>query len=490
MVVHFTTKGERKYVICNITSVDLLDMNGFLVQIVNDIMKELGYSATKVRYHCLKPRTNLDYGFVSLCSDQDVKDLLKYVARNKVIDLYIEYDSITLDTYFNRPRDRVLKDHNMPPSPFDIKGLISIDGPFNPRPSVIYLGNPPLLRPVRLLGKGNEIKIDASGSSKGKELEVEASYNEAEYFDPFRDFDDILRQYANDNRAIAESHRMNILGMHASLYMVQELRDQVRLERWQGMVRARAAKSDKDGLLSVQEEESAFFLMLKGASCTQRKVSSVPFVFSIPFVLSRGGSISPDSFLSSTLLSVVMVVAIVGVVIVVTIIGVVVVDIVGGVPSIIKLSFVIVVQELGDQVRLERWQGTVRARAARCDKDGLLSVQEEESAFFLVPKVMTRLGVTRRVVTNDDSDGFVDEQNIINDVAVDMQPFKDDMDRKEALDLVDSKRRKMLRELRKKGKSIDKGMFDFFVDQRFDNRELVKDRIRKHSVDYKAFSEE
>ncbi|GJW20319.1 hypothetical protein Tco_0030941 [Tanacetum coccineum] len=101
-----------------------------------------------------------------------------------------------------------------------------------------------------------------------------------------------------------------------------------------------------------------------GASCTQRKVYSVPFVFSIPFVLSWGGSISLNSFLSSILLVVVMVVivvvtvigvvivvtiigvvvviTIIGVVIVFTIIGVVVVVIVGGVPSIIKLSFLIV----------------------------------------------------------------------------------------------------------------------------------------------------
>ncbi|GJY45335.1 hypothetical protein Tco_0434398 [Tanacetum coccineum] len=45
------------------------------------------------------------------------------------------------------------------------------------------------------------------------------------------------------------------------------------------------------------------------------------------------------------------------------------------------------VQELGDQVKLESWQGMVRARAARSDKDGLLGVQGEEVAFFLVPKV-------------------------------------------------------------------------------------------------------
>ncbi|GKB97738.1 hypothetical protein Tco_0983875 [Tanacetum coccineum] len=89
-----------------------------------------------------------------------------------------------------------------------------------------------------------------------------------------------------------------------------------------------------------------------GASCTQRKVSMVPFVFSIPFVLSWGGSISSDSFLPSILLLVVIIITVVivvvilivvvvviaGVVIVVAIIGVVVV--VGGVSSILKLLFV------------------------------------------------------------------------------------------------------------------------------------------------------
>ncbi|GJR90853.1 hypothetical protein Tco_0214864 [Tanacetum coccineum] len=65
---------------------------------------------------------------------------------------------------------------------------------------------------------------------------------------------------------------------------------------------------------------------MQGASCTQRKVSMVPFVFSIPFVLSWGGSISFDSFLPSILL---LVVIIVTVVIVVVILIVVVVVIVG-----------------------------------------------------------------------------------------------------------------------------------------------------------------
>nr|GFD37201.1 hypothetical protein [Tanacetum cinerariifolium] len=68
--------------------------------------------------------------------------------------------------------------------------------------------------------------------------------------------------------------------------------------------------------------DSAKSSVMHGASCTQRKVSMVPFVLSIPFVLSQ-----------------VVVVAIIGVIIVVAIIGVVVVV---GVSAIIKLSFVII----------------------------------------------------------------------------------------------------------------------------------------------------
>nr|GEX68187.1 RNA-directed DNA polymerase, eukaryota, reverse transcriptase zinc-binding domain protein [Tanacetum cinerariifolium] len=56
----------------------------------------------------------------------------------------------------------------------------------------------------------------------------------------------------------------------------------------------------------------------------------------------------------------------------------------------------VAIVELGDQVRLERWQGMVKERAARSDNDGLLYVQGEESTFFLVPKVMARLSVTMR----------------------------------------------------------------------------------------------
>ncbi|GJZ74457.1 hypothetical protein Tco_0638603 [Tanacetum coccineum] len=50
---------------------------------------------------------------------------------------------------------------------------------------------------------------------------------------------------------------------------------------------------------------------------------------------------------------------------------------------------------------------------------------------------------------------------------------------------VDIERRKKLRELRKQGKSTDKGMFQyvFFIGRMLDNKELVKDMIRKHSLE-------
>ncbi|GJX94262.1 hypothetical protein Tco_0348848 [Tanacetum coccineum] len=128
--------------------------------------------------------------------------------------------------------------------------------------------------------------------------------------------------------------------------------------------RTRGRSSDQgDGRIDVPGQMTHFVASLtlddskscvmQGVSCTQRKVSMVPFVFSILFLLSWGGSISFDSFLPSILLLVVIivmvvivvvilivvVVAIIGVVIVVAIIGVVVV--VGGVSSILKLSFMI-----------------------------------------------------------------------------------------------------------------------------------------------------
>nr|GEY40193.1 reverse transcriptase domain-containing protein [Tanacetum cinerariifolium] len=89
--------------------------------------------------------------------------------------------------------------------------------------------------------------------------------------------------------------------------------------------------------------DSAKSYVMQGAFCTQRKVSCVPFVFSILFVLSQGGNMSPDSFLPSILL----LVAIIAIVVV----TIVVVVAVAGVPSVLKLSFMVIANETNSSFR-------------------------------------------------------------------------------------------------------------------------------------------
>nr|GEU48041.1 transposase, MuDR [Tanacetum cinerariifolium] len=47
----FTPKGGMEYILGDISFVDLLDVNGFSVHTVGDIVKELGYSEIEVRYY-------------------------------------------------------------------------------------------------------------------------------------------------------------------------------------------------------------------------------------------------------------------------------------------------------------------------------------------------------------------------------------------------------------------------------------------------------
>ncbi|GJZ75843.1 RNA-directed DNA polymerase, eukaryota, reverse transcriptase zinc-binding domain protein [Tanacetum coccineum] len=74
---------------------------------------------------------------------------------------------------------------------------------------------------------------------------------------------------------------------------------------------------------------------------------------------------------------------------------------------------------------------------------------------------------------NDDSDGFVDEQNMIEDVHVDMQPFKNDMERNDTLVRIGDIKQSHVDVSEADLDVIDldsfelvKDMFDFFVGQR------------------------
>ncbi|GKA40346.1 mutator type transposase, partial [Tanacetum coccineum] len=121
-----------------------------------------------------------------LGSNQDVKELLKYVVRNNVIEVYIEHDSTTLDTYYNRPRDGVLTDENMPSSPYDSKGFTRFP-----------LQIPPSSKPLTI---GEEIQ---SKPSEIPWLERE------DYGD---DIVVVVAKYYNENREKVEAQRKSILG--------------------------------------------------------------------------------------------------------------------------------------------------------------------------------------------------------------------------------------------------------------------------------------
>ncbi|GJU29065.1 hypothetical protein Tco_1172654 [Tanacetum coccineum] len=80
---------------------------------------------------------------------------------------------------------------------------------------------------------------------------------------------------------------------------------------------------------------SARFCVMQSAFLTQRTVSSISIIFS------WGGSISPEGFLSSVLLWLVIIVAVVGVGVTIVVVIIVAVVVVVKSSSVIKLSFVI-----------------------------------------------------------------------------------------------------------------------------------------------------
>nr|GEW29577.1 hypothetical protein [Tanacetum cinerariifolium] len=113
---------------------------------------------------------------------------------------------------------------------------------------------------------------------------------------------------------------------------------------WVAVAIKEQQEGDVASLVAKENDKGA----CKGASCTQRRVSMVPFIFSIPFVLSWGGSISLDSFLPSIMLLVVIVVmvvivAVILIFVVVTIVVVVIVVTITGVVIVVTIIRVVVV---------------------------------------------------------------------------------------------------------------------------------------------------
>nr|GEY66826.1 transposase, mutator type [Tanacetum cinerariifolium] len=88
----FTPPPKIRYKGGKVNWVDTIDSDVFYVVEVNNMMKELGYEKPSFDYYYYKePKNDLDNGLKKLSSNQDVLQMLNYVEKYKVIDLYVDH---------------------------------------------------------------------------------------------------------------------------------------------------------------------------------------------------------------------------------------------------------------------------------------------------------------------------------------------------------------------------------------------------------------
>nr|GEV22274.1 transposase, mutator type [Tanacetum cinerariifolium] len=93
----FTPPPKIRYKGGKVNWVDTIDSDVFSIVEVNNIMKELGYEKPSFDYYYKEPKNDFDNGLKKLSSDQDVLQMLKYVEKYKVINLYVDH-SVTKET--------------------------------------------------------------------------------------------------------------------------------------------------------------------------------------------------------------------------------------------------------------------------------------------------------------------------------------------------------------------------------------------------------
>ena len=61
----------------------------------------LKYNPKQIMYYHFKlPRKSLDWGLRALASDEDIVNMIKYVGKHKVIEVFIEHNETTVDSYY------------------------------------------------------------------------------------------------------------------------------------------------------------------------------------------------------------------------------------------------------------------------------------------------------------------------------------------------------------------------------------------------------
>nr|GEV92997.1 transposase, MuDR [Tanacetum cinerariifolium] len=79
---------------------DDVDAGGFYVLEVSSMVKELGYENPQMKFYYKKPTVDLDEGLEPLSKDIDVLDMLSYVNKYKLMEVFIEHpiDNSVMDT--------------------------------------------------------------------------------------------------------------------------------------------------------------------------------------------------------------------------------------------------------------------------------------------------------------------------------------------------------------------------------------------------------
>ncbi|CAI9266137.1 unnamed protein product [Lactuca saligna] len=109
----FTKLPDIKYIGGEVRYVDYLDIDEFSVHELDAIMLDLGYPDPRnsefadespvIYYHFRIPNGDFQFGLRALGNDQDVINLSKYIAHNKLIEVYTEHGKTNLLTYFMSP---------------------------------------------------------------------------------------------------------------------------------------------------------------------------------------------------------------------------------------------------------------------------------------------------------------------------------------------------------------------------------------------------
>lgn len=102
----FTESPGRKYIEGTYNFIDFIDIDLFSVIEIHDMIEKLGYKRKDcvMYYHFKIPNNDLDYGLQALGNDGDVLNLVRYVDKYKLIEVYIEHEHTVLETYWKSPQ--------------------------------------------------------------------------------------------------------------------------------------------------------------------------------------------------------------------------------------------------------------------------------------------------------------------------------------------------------------------------------------------------